>query len=582
MKLSHILKAGALALSVVVVPTVSAQALPEAVEIEPGGALHVPGEVLIKFKPDVTDAQLSGVFKKGKLRLLKQIRTRAMKDRGEAGITQTATTLPVAEAVKALAGAPGIEIVQPNWVYQTQSYGLTDPFYNDGTLWGMSSAPASAGGIGADQAWTRGFTGSSDVVVGVIDSGIEYHHADLLGNMWINEAEHFGQPGVDDDDVITDAISYPDDVHGWNSRLDNGNIYDGSDPLIDDHGTHVAGVIGAVGGNSTGVSGVNWDVTMISGKFIGPTGGATANAIQALDYMTYLKETKGLNIVAVNNSWGGGKHDPVLLDSITRAANAQILFVAASGGVRTMPGYNVDTNLFYPASYDTTAGAGYDSVISVTAIDKAGALPSWANYGPTTVDLAAPGVGIVSTVPYQDYWSMTGSSMAAPHVTGAIALYAATHAKYLAAHPAPAKAIRDALLSSTTSDPSLEGKTVTGGKLDLMKFLYTGSAPEAPAAAPVAPRAPAKGPVAMPLNSAEAKLAWTHTTKDESGFKIQRSVNGGAWSDLVIVGPNETQYVDKGLAVNVNYAYRIAAFNPAGASVPLEGKVRLVAPSVRK
>ena len=217
--------------------------------------------------------------------------------------------------------------------------------------------------------------------------------------------------------------------------------------------------------NGIGVAGVNWNVTLISGKFLGRRGGNTANAVKALDYFTNLKVNHGLNIVATNNSWGGGGFSQALLDAITRAARQNILFVAAAGnGGSDGVGDNNDTVASYPSNYNTTAGAGYDSVIAVAAIDSAGNKASFSNSGSTTVDIGAPGVGVWSTTAYNGYSSYSGTSMATPHVTGGAALYASTHAGATAAQ------IRSAILGAAVPTASMSGRTVTGGRLNVSGF----------------------------------------------------------------------------------------------------------------
>jgi len=214
-----------------------------------------------------------------------------------------------------------------------------------------------------------------------------------------------------------------------------------------------------VGGNGSGVAGVAWQTQLIAAKFLGPDGGYLSNAVKALDYLTTLKTKYGINIVASNNSWSGGGYSSTLESAITRGAKAGILFVAAAGNA----GSNNDSALNYPANYNTTSGAGYDAVISVAAIDQNGNLASFSNYGSTTVDLGAPGVGIYSTLPGNNYGAFSGTSMAAPHVTGASVLYAA-------ANPgATAATIREAILASAQATPTaaLQGRTVAGGRLNI-------------------------------------------------------------------------------------------------------------------
>jgi len=213
----------------------------------------------------------------------------------------------------------------------------------------------------------------------------------------------------------------------------------------------VAGTIGAVGDNGTGVTGVAWQVSIMGLKFLTGSGsGSTSNAIAAINYATRMRREFGVNVVATNNSWGGGDRSLALRAAIADGGAAGILFVTAAGN----DGVNGDRRANYPANEDL------DAVITVTATNRANRLPGFATYGPVHVDLAAPGVAIRSTIPGGGYATYSGTSMAAPHVTGTIALLAA-------ANPAAsALAIRGAILSTTKPVAALAGKTVTGGLLD--------------------------------------------------------------------------------------------------------------------
>ena len=361
-----------------------------------------------------------------------------------------------AAAIDRLRQDPAVAYAEPNWRLRHEAVS-NDPFYTQGSLYGMYgdlTTPANAFGSQAGEAWAANRTGSRGVYVGVIDEGIQFTHPDLDANIWTNQFDPV-------DGIDNDANGYVDDTNGWDFANGDNSIYDGgSNGRVDKHGTHVTGTIGAEGGNATGVAGVNWNVTAISGKFLGRNGGTTANAIRATDYFTNLKTRHGLNIVATNNSWGGGGFSQALLDAIIRGAKQNILFIAAAGN----SGTNNDSTASYPANYNTTAGAGYDAVIAVAAIDSNGLLASFSQYGATTVDLGAPGVSINSTLPVNKYGAYSGTSMATPHVTGAAALYASTHAG------AGAAAIRSAILSSTLPTASLTGKTVTGGRLNAGGF----------------------------------------------------------------------------------------------------------------
>lgn len=363
--------------------------------------------------------------------------------------------LAVSEAARRIAADPSVEFAEPNWVYTHQATSA-DPYYVDGKLWGMRGGY----GIGADAAWANWHTGSDSIYVGVIDEGIFHGHADLQGVVG-NPGEVNGRTGVDDD-----GNGKVDDVHGWDFDGNNNTVYDGT---TDDHGTHVAGTIGARA-NATGVVGVNWNVKLISAKFLGKRGGTTANAIKAVDYFTDLKQ-RGVNLVATNNSWGGGGFSQALLDAITRSRDAGILFIAAAGnGGRDGVGDNNDAAPSYPASYvvQPTALHPYDNVVAVAAITSTGAKSSFSNYGRVSVDVGAPGSAIWSTIPGKNntstYASWNGTSMATPHVTGAAALYAASH---VGATPAE---VRNAILSTATPTASLTNLVSTGGRLNASGF----------------------------------------------------------------------------------------------------------------
>jgi subtilisin family serine protease len=331
-----------------------------------------------------------------------------------------------------------VEYAEPDYVLRAARL-PSDPLFPE--LWGLHDGADHD--IDAPQAWDV-TTGDPAVVVGVIDTGIAYTHPDLAANMWRNLGE---VPGNFLDD---DRNGWVDDVYGVDCVNGDG------DPLDDhDHGSHVAGTIGAVANNGRGVVGVAWDVRLMALKFLAADGsGLTSDAVECLDYARSMR-LRGVNVRLTSNSWGGTGQSQALSDAIRRAADAGILFVAAAGNAAT----NSDTEPFYPAAHP------HPEILSVAATSRSDALASFSNYGPRSVDLAAPGVGILSTVRSGSYGSFSGTSMATPHVAGAAAL---VFARNPGASPLGVKA---AILNGVDPLPSLAGRLVSGGRLDARRAL---------------------------------------------------------------------------------------------------------------
>lgn len=410
-------------------------------ELQEAHRQHVPAEMLVQFKPGVAQALREAALNRVGGKFLEKIRG----DLHRISLPQGAN---LAAAVRALHAQDAVDFAEPNWVYHHTAVS-DDTYYTNGTLWGMygDTSPLQTNQYGsqAGEAWNAGHNKCKGVLVGVIDEGVQYTHPDLKSNHWKNPAEIDGN-GVDDD-----GNGYVDDTHGWDFDGNNKSVYDGTG---DDHGTHVSGTIGGKGGNAAGVAGMCWVIKMVHAKFLGAGGGTTANAIKSVDYITDLKTRHNLNLVATNNSWGGGGFSQGLKDAIDRGGAANILFIAAAGNNAS----NNDVSPFYPASYTS------DALISVAAITSTGSLASFSNYGATSVDLCAPGQSITSTVPTNAYASYSGTSMATPHVTGAVALYAKNHPGLTAA------ALKSAILGTTTATSSCAGKTVTGGRLNVSTY----------------------------------------------------------------------------------------------------------------
>jgi len=331
------------------------------------------------------------------------------------------------------------KIVEPDWVVQAK---LVPNDTNFSTLWGMNNTGQSGGTADADidapEAWDL-TTGSRTVLVGVIDSGIDYNHPDLAANIWTNPGEIAGN-GIDDDNN-----GYIDDAHGWDFANDDNNSMDDNN-----HGTHCSGTIGGVGDNGNGVAGVNWQVSLVGLKFLDATGnGLISDATEATAYATEL------GVALTSNSWGGGGYSQAMKDAIDEADAAGILFVAAAGN----DGANVEFSPSYPGGYDSP------NVIAVAATTDTDSLASFSNYAATAVDLAAPGQSINSTIPNNSYAFFNGTSMATPHVSGACALLKAWY-------PALSHAeIKSIILRSVDPVPALNGFCATGGRLNVYQAL---------------------------------------------------------------------------------------------------------------
>ncbi len=417
------------------------------------GERMVANQALVKFKEGTTPSAKKEAFAKIAAKVEEFIFTPTMELEGETeGLYLINFPAAVPQALIALQNMPFIEFAEPNYIYQHNAIS-TDPYFTNGSLWGMTNT--SGFGTGADAAWTNNHTGSSNVVVAVIDEGIDNQHEDLASNCWVNPGE------IANDGIDNDNNGYIDDIYGWDFDGNNNTTFDGAG---DDHATHVAGTIGGAA-NTVGVVGMNWNVKMMSCKFLGSAGGTTANAVKAVDYITALK-LKGINIVASNNSWGGGGFSTALYSAISRANTAGVLFIAAAGN----SGTNNDRTASFPGNYSISNKVGgktypaLSNMIVVAAIASNGTIASFSQYGAKSVHIGAPGVNVYSSLPYNTYGSYNGTSMATPHVTGAAALYKANNPS------ATAATIKSAILNSATKISSLTGKCTTGGCLNVRQF----------------------------------------------------------------------------------------------------------------
>ncbi|MGD9630314.1 MAG: S8 family serine peptidase [Pyrinomonadaceae bacterium] len=318
-----------------------------------------------------------------------------------------------------------------------------DPQFPD--QWALNNTGQNGGKanahIDALRAWAK-TQGSSDVVVAVLDTGVDYTHRDLVGNMWIRPES---VPQYSDDE-----LGSFDDLRGFDANTN------AADPMDDNgHGTHVAGIIGAEGDNGEGIAGINWNVSIMPLKFLGRGGfGSTKNAIEAINYAIDRKKN-GVNIRVINASWGSTQRSKALEDVIRAAGDAGILFVAAAGNSST----DNDKRGHYPSNYDLP------NVISVAALDRNDLLATFSNFGAKTVHVAAPGREILSTWLNDEYREASGTSMAAPQVAGIAALIVANDPKISMAK------LRERILKSVDPIDTLLGKTLVGGRLNAAKAL---------------------------------------------------------------------------------------------------------------
>lgn len=403
----------------------------------------IPGEYIVKYKEGFEHLASARPFFGGGLDVVKSFPktgTAVMRvNRLMASPADDAATMAQ------LASMPGVEVVARNRMVSIAAVTPDDQYY--GRQYGQNI-------VEMKDAWEV-TTGSKSITVGIIDTGVDYNHPDLVDNIWTNPGESGtdrngrdkATNGVDDD-----GNGYIDDVHGWDFANDD------NDPMDDNsHGTHCAGTIGGRGNNQKGIAGVNWDVSIVPLKFITSAGsGSLDDAIAAIEYAITMK------LDVTNNSWGGPgdqEEEKLMTAIVKKAQDIGQMFVVAAGN----EGSNNDRNAIFPANIKL------DNVIAVAATDSSDDLASFSNYGKQHVHVGAPGVGIVSTVPRGGYSRMDGTSMAAPYVAGAVALIKAKYPR------ASVKELRNRIVKTGDVLGVLDGMVASGARLNVYNGLTASS-----------------------------------------------------------------------------------------------------------
>lgn len=484
---------------------------------------YVPDAVIVKFRPSANASNkarargLVNAVSNRQFKIVKGLEKLKLK-KGQS----------VNQAVRRLQKLPFVEYAEPDYLVQATTndefYGLVYAIDNTGQdIRGVLGTPDAD--MDVVEAWNIQ-TGDPNLVIAVIDEGVQWDHPDLANNMWVNTGEVAGN-GIDDD-----GNGFVDDVYGYDFYSDDG------DPMDEGgHGTHVAGTICAEANNGIGIVGVVQQCKIMALRFLGPQGGSTSGGIASLDYAVQM----GAKIS--NNSWGGGGFSQALYDSIAAARDADHIFLAAAGnGGSDGIGDNNDGLPHYPSNYNLP------NVVSVAATDNRDEIAGFSNYGSVSVDIGAPGVDIASTYINDGYVWNSGTSMATPNVTGVVALIRSEFPDW------NYQQVIDHLYSTARPAASMAGFTTTGGIANAEAAMAGGEPPTPPAA----PSALA----AAGTSDSTISLTWSDNSDNESVFVIER--DGQVLSSTV--SANTTTFEDSGLAAATTYSYRVKARNSAGDS----------------
>jgi len=491
------------------------------------GQVYREGEILVRFKSGVDTAKIKSMHRAVGASIMRRFATLGIE------LVTLPRGLTVEDAIKAYRTNPEVEYAEPNYIVR-KAILPNDTDFN--VQWGLNNIGQSIDGItgisdsdiDAPEAWDI-HTGDGVVVVAVIDTGIDYNHPDLSENIWINPDEII-------DGIDNDGNGYVDDIRGWDfAYYDN----DPMDDDIDSHGTHVAGIIGGVGNNGIGISGVVWRVRLMPIKVLDSSGfGTISDVVAGIEYAI----KKGVKVINASYTYPQAciKTSPSQAerDAIKAAGDVGILFIVSAGNY----GCNNDIYPFYPASHLLP------NIISVAASDQKDNKPSWSNYGAYSVDVAAPGMNIYSTTRTElgGYGYLSGSSMAAPFVSGLAALIASNYPDYTY------QEIKAVILASVDIKASMDDKLISGGRINAFSALSSD-----PKSSVVRPSGLSHNAVSGP----SVTLIWKDNSSDEDGFRIERKTgDGGIYREIGSVSEDTTKYVDSSLQEGHRYYYRVRAY----------------------
>ncbi|MCX8030305.1 MAG: S8 family serine peptidase [Thermodesulfovibrionales bacterium] len=496
------------------------------------------GELLVKFKSGLLASSISKVHQTLGTTVLRSYNIIPTLE-----LVKIPTGMSIKEAIISYMADPAVEYAEPNYIRKAVETIPNDQYFSQ--QWALlNKGNFASGTAGADIKATLAWDihkGDSSIIVAILDTGIDYNHSDLSGNIWINPGE-IPNNGIDDD-----GNGKIDDWRGWNFITNSNN------PLDDNgHGTHVIGIIGAKGNNSIGITGLMWNVKLMALKILDKNGeGSVADEISAIQYAISM----GAKII--NASYSGDTYVNAEYDAISMANSAGVLFIAAAGnGGEDEIGDNNDFRPQYPANYPLP------NIISVAATDQNDIRASFSNFGINSVHVAAPGVYIISTVPTSlfstGYAFANGTSSATPHVSALAGLLYSYYPYFTYSQ------IRATILRYVDILPSLSGFINTGGRINAYRAISSLLTPTSLNAQAISPT--------------QVALQWIDNATGEDGYYIERKESSGTFSQIASISVNSTNFTDSSLKDGTSYSYRVRAFNSIPAQSRYSNEVTTITP----